>query len=405
MDQAEAEHTNRTDRQNPLARMATRARAAASAESAVFEGAVRVAFGRMARSRRGLDATATSVKMSAASLAEVVDIAEPGMFLSLLDGAEDQIGLVLMCHNLMAGLVEAVTTARVSDAVPALRKPTRTDAALLAPLIDLLFQQIAQRLDGAPQRDQFDGYVYSSFLDDPRPLGVLLEDVPYQIVRLAVQFAQGPREGSLYLILPDAAFGHEPTGASQNDAQKEDWGTRLAATVTASEVQLDAVLCRMQMKLSAVSTLTRGDVLCLPESALEALSLETLNGHVVAKARLGQARGQRAVRLTTQPGEVLDDHDVPFTLPVSAARVLPGEISFAGDDAPAYGTADSAPDFALPDGDGLDAPYDAALDAMSTPDMAAPEMNLDGMFTPDDPMAGLQDAESDPFSTNADGVP
>lgn len=348
MDQAEAEQNNQTDRQNPLERMAARSRAAANAENATFDGAIRVAFGRMAQTRRGLDATVKTVKLYSASLAEVVEIAEPGMFLSLLEGAADRIGLAVMCHSMMAGLVEAVTTARVADTVPNPRQPTRTDAALLAPLIDTLFQQIARRLAGTgAQEDQFAGYVYGSFLDDPRPLGVLLEDVPYQILRLQVQFGHGPRAGHVYLILPDGAFAQELSGADREATEKAQWSAQLEATVCAAEVQLDAVLCRMQMKLSAVSTLKRGDVLFLPESALEALSLETLKGQVIAKARLGQARGQRAVRLTSQPGEMAEDYDAPFTLPVSAARILSASpVGMEGADTAPDPETD-APDFAM----------------------------------------------------------
>jgi len=348
MDQAEAEQNNQTDRQNPLERMAARTRAAASAENSAFDGAIRVAFGRMAQTCRGLDATVKTVKMYPASLAEVVEIVEPGMFLSLLEGGQDRIGLAVMCHSMMAGLVEAVTTARVADTVPNPRKPTRTDAALLAPLIDAFFQQIARRLAGTgAQEAQFAGYVYGSFLDDPRPLGVLLEDVPYQILRLRVQFGHGPRTGDVYLVLPDMAFAQDLADAERETTEKAQWAAQLEATVCAAEVQLDAVLCRMQMKLSAVSTLKRGDVLCLPESALEALSLETLKGQVIAKARLGQARGQRAVRLTSQPGDMTEDYDAPFTLPVSAARILPaGPVGMDGIDAGPDPDAD-VPDFAM----------------------------------------------------------
>lgn len=381
MDQAEAEQNSRTDRQPPLERMAARTRAAASADNAAFDGAIRVAFGRMARTRRGLDAAVTSVKMSPASLAEVVEIVEPGMFLSLLEGEGDRIGLAVMCHSLMAGLVEAVTTARVADAPPNPRKPTRTDAALLAPLLDILFQHIAQRLAVAGgAAAQFDGYVYGSFLDDPRPLGVLLEDVPYQMLRLRVQFGDGPREGDMYLVLPDVAQAQGATGPAQDTTRQAQWTAQLEATVCTAEVQLDAVLCRMQMKLSAVSTLKRGDVLCLPESALEALSLETLKGHVVAKARLGQARGQRAVRLTSQPGEAPEDYDVPFTLPVSAARILPaGPFDTGGDDAGYDTGVDTDTDSEMDtDMHGFAMPDDLPMQTMAEDIAAMPDAPTDG---------------------------
>ena len=41
------------------------------------------------------------------------------------------------------------------------------------------------------------GFRYASFLDDPRPLGLLLEDVDYRVLEAEVSLAQGAQDGGI----------------------------------------------------------------------------------------------------------------------------------------------------------------------------------------------------------------
>lgn len=328
MEQAQADSQTRQDADqgqdspSPLLRMAARRKQAAQADAAALQGAFRVAFGRMARGLPGFDAAAREISYGPSSLAEIVDLAEAGMFLAVLDGPDDRLGLAVLCPGLMAGLLEAITTGRIDDTgdlpdTP--RKPTPTDAALLGPVIDALLTQITERLADRPEHVAFSGFSHGSFLDDPRPLGLLLEDVPYICARISAALGMAGRRGRCWLFLPAMPAQHA-SSAGQTPQAEADWPARLETVVSRSAVQLDAVLHRVRMSLSELSALSVGDCLCLPDSTLEALTLETLTGRPLAQARLGQARGHRAIRLTTEL--CADGPTEGLAQPVASVRLL-----------------------------------------------------------------------------------
>lgn len=315
--------------------MATRHQRAAAQDRAQLGAALRMAFGRMAADCPGLDAVVQKVEIRQGALAEVLDLMESGIFLALLEGQGDGIGLWTACPVLMAGMIEAQTTGRIDTTIPPRRKPTRTDAALLAPLIDGFLRQIDQRCADLPQANLVSGYVYGSYLDDPRPLGILLDDRLYHIMHLRVSLGFGAKEGDVFLILPDLA-APDPKGkaaASDMDAER-DWQARIETAISSSEVVLEAMLGRVRITLTDALRLRPGDVLRLPESALETLTLETLNRDAVGIGRLGQARGQRAIRLTADPGILTDATGATVSriaLPAQITPFIPPKPAFAPD--------------------------------------------------------------------------
>jgi flagellar motor switch protein FliM len=319
-------------RADALRLMATRHQRAAAQDRAQLCAALRVAFGRMASDCPGLDAVVQSVDIRQGALAEWLDLMESGMFLALLEGQGERIGLMTACPMLMTGMIEAQTTGRVDTAIPPRRKPTRTDAGLIAPLIDAFLRQIDQRCADLAQADLVSGYVYGSYLDDPRPLGILLEDGMYHILHLRISLGFGAKEGDLLLILPNPA----PARPGRRDAATEmeaerDWQARIEAAISSSEVVLNAMLGRVQITLTDALRLRPGDILRLPESALEALTLETLDHDAIGIGRLGQARGQRALRLTADPGVLSDGTgaSVPrIALPAQITPFAPPKVAF-----------------------------------------------------------------------------
>lgn len=320
------------ERASALEHMASRHRVAAAEARALFSAALRVAFGRMGADCPGLEAIVQDVRIRQASLAEIIDMAEPGMFLSLLEGQGERMGLLMASSSLLAGMVEAQTTGAVATTQAPVRKPTRTDAALIAPMIDAFLRLAEQRCAGLPEAAQVSGFVYGSFLDDPRPLGLVLEDGAYVIHHLHVALGFGARQGDWILILPIAdSTDRNPLAQSEAEQEAKDWAARLEATITASPVQIDAVLCRVQVSLTEAVRLRPGDVLRLPEAALEALSVETIGHAALGIGRLGQARGQRAVRLTADPGVLTDAMGVsvsPLAIPASILPFRPPQAAF-----------------------------------------------------------------------------
>lgn len=285
---------------DPLTRMAQRNRAKAAQQGSIFQAALSQAFGRMCAGYSGLDGTVAHVSRRTVSLAELVDLTEPGMFLALLEGPGDGMGMVWLCPVTVAAMVEVQTTGQVvpsaGNPIPP-RLPTRTDAALLAPMVDSFLNQISKRCAELPESAIVCGYVYGSFLDDRRPIGVVLDDLDYELVTLRVALSQGRITGTWTLVLPHPAAPAEPAPADDGD-----WQSRMAGAVENSAVSLNAVLCRFRLTLNEALALAPGDVLQVPDSALETLGLSAMGGTQIGSGRLGQARGFRAVRLTYDPG-------------------------------------------------------------------------------------------------------
>ncbi|MCC5963900.1 MAG: FliM/FliN family flagellar motor switch protein [Rhodobacteraceae bacterium] len=346
--------TTRSDRDSQgsaLMRMASRHRVAAARAQAEFASALRMAFGRMASECPGLDGVVQTVDIRPLGLAELEDLVESGMFLALLEGQGEQMGLLMACPAVMASLIEAQTTGQVSDAPAPRRRPTRTDAALLAPMIDAFLRLLEERCAELPEAAMVRGHAYGSFLDDPRPLGVMLEEGPYLLMHLKVALGYGARQGDWMVLLPTGTKQAAARAGTDAEAEERDWAACLTAAVSVSPVRIEAVLCRMQLSLTDALRLRPGDVLRLPENALEALALESIAHEAVGIGRLGQARGNRAVRLTADPGVLTDSVGVslsPVALPASIMPFRPPQAAFMPDggaaDGADAGSSDDAPD-------------------------------------------------------------
>ena len=110
-------------------------------------------------------------------------------------------------------MVEVLTIGRVAQTAAAARKPTRTDAAMAVEFIDAAlagFEQIIAEGGGnvAGGGDWAAGYRYAAFIDDPRPLHLMLEDGDYHLLAADLILEEGSRGGQIYLALPmlPAAF-------------------------------------------------------------------------------------------------------------------------------------------------------------------------------------------------------
>jgi flagellar motor switch protein FliM len=91
----------------------------------------------------------------------------------------------------------------------------------------------------------------------------------------------------------------------------------LAAQVEQAECQLDAVIARLVLPIGRILALEPGEVLDLPQAALDAITLEARDGRRIARSRLGQNRGMRALKisLAESAGRVAP---VPVPVPVPA---------------------------------------------------------------------------------------
>jgi flagellar motor switch protein FliM len=255
-------------------------------------------------------------------------------FLALLEGPGGGAGLFALDASALAAVIEVQTTGRVAPAPPPPRRPTRTDAAIVADLVDRVLAELEAELIAGPEAARWaSGWRYQMHLPDPRPLPVVLEDVGHRLFEADLVLAGGPRRGRVLLALPAVGRAAVPPPADAAVAARlideaDAWSEALEAAVGAAEARLDAVLAVLRLPLAAVTALAPGDRIVLPMAALGSVRLVGPGGAAVATGRLGQAGGCRAVRLAAPDEPGLPDRVRPELLP--AARSVQDAAAPAG---------------------------------------------------------------------------
>ena len=257
----------------------------------------RLALARSARDCVGLDLEVRSLSLRRMALAELPEIAPDLALVALLDGPEAGLGVVLVDPSLTSALIEVQTVGRLSPQPPAPRKPTRIDAAMTAGVIDRALTGLEEALADEEDGIWASGFRYASFLEDVRPLALLLEEEEYRILDAEVGLA-GLRKGRMVLILPALGRSPRPLALAAPEAPPQPpFAQALAAQVMQADSRLEAVIDRLRLPLHQVMGLQEGQVLPLPRAALDRISVEALDGRRLAGGRLGQHRGMRAVKL------------------------------------------------------------------------------------------------------------
>ena len=265
----------------------------------------RLALSRAARDCLKIDLDITALALDRRSLAELMELPPDRALIAVLDGPGEGLGVIVLSAPVLTGFIEAQTIGRVKSGDLPGRKPTRTDAAMVAGMIDAALAGLEDALAEEADLVWAGGFRYASFLDDPRPLGLLLEDMPYRVLRAEVALAGGARKGSLLLALPAEGRGVRPASKADQGVQPDHghvFMQALAERVQGAPCRIDAVLARLTLPLADVLALSAGAVLALPQAALDRISLEGLDGRRMIEGRLGQNRGMRAIRLNEAAG-------------------------------------------------------------------------------------------------------
>jgi flagellar motor switch protein FliM len=276
-----------------------------------------------------------SLSQTDRSAGEIVDTLPEQALIVLIGGPAGASGLVIVSGDAVACLIEILTLGRLSPRAPVQRRPTRTDAALLAEYIDHALAEVDACLAGSESIAWAGGFRCTGHLEDPRPLKLMLEEPDYRAVRCRIGF--GPpatagegRTGEITFVFPAAGRGEVPRplpdepAAARDEAPhgaSEHWQGQLDTVLSGAQVQLDAILARVNLPLAAVLGLTPGMLLPLPKSVLQQVQLEGANGSLVCHAQLGQGNGQRALRLSLAEG----DDPVPLALPAIEGEAIAAE--------------------------------------------------------------------------------
>jgi len=279
------------------------------------------AVGRALDRATGLTARAGSVTESRLKLDEVTELLPDDGFVGLLTpgpgGDGGGCGLVAMDAGLFAALIEALTMGRLSERPPPPRRPTPTDSALLATVVDEALAGLAGLVTaegGGGAGQSVPSWCLSRGIADLRLLAALLDEGSYTRLHLPLTLGAGSavRSGALTLLWPEASpqpearSGPRPAAGGTGpvrpggDAAPEG----LTERVMSAPAQLNTVLGRLVLPLAEVLSLAPGRCFELPVGQLEEIELIGLDGRCQALGRLGQTRGMRALRLVsiTDPG-------------------------------------------------------------------------------------------------------
>lgn len=259
------------------------------------------AFARAVSAVAALVAEGGSTTRRVVSQSELLDCIDGDAFVGLLRPTAAGSGLAILDQTGFSSVIEAMTIGRLGPRAPVSRRPTPTDASLLA---DLINATLADLSDDGVRTLRFDRAV-----PDLRLLPVLLDDTRFDLVSRDLTLVCGAerRETRLMLAIPilDKPADPPPSTPGASGPGEPDpsgsWAQALEASVLRAPASLRAELGRLTLPLAKVLDLGIGGALTLPLSNLEEVQLVALDGSVQAVGRLGQSRGMRAVRLTSWP--------------------------------------------------------------------------------------------------------
>lgn len=354
--------------QTVMRRKAEAGRPAADGSPVTAERAIVQAVSKVAQDMFQLPAQVMQVSEGRRTLADLPEAIDPFSLIAIIEGPEESMGIIALPPETLSVLIEVQTTGNLGKAPPPPRKPTRIDASMVADFLDATLSMIEETLVETEAVVWAGGFRYASYLDDPRPLGLLLEDMGYRLWQLEIGFGAGfERKGKLVWAVPVNGRGHSlrrmpglaDEGPISPDREAAEWAHRLETSVMGASAQLDAVLHRVTLPLAAVMRLRAGMDIPIPSDALENLTVEGVGRRKLSAARLGQHRGLRAVRLIEHEEEELMAPPEPKVRRVVPPPFEAGPSPFAGKSAPSGPRApldriDSPAYDPLPGGGGLD---------------------------------------------------
>ena len=292
-----------TDRMDPgaadpvLRRMARAGRRSHEARAMPPNKALRLALARAGDEALDLAMAVQGVRSEELDQAALIEGIGEGQLYLLLTGPEGRgaaSGALVLDMASLSAVIEAQVLGRVLSRTPPDRRPTATDAAMIAPLGDALLTHLSANLREDPDGWWADGFRCGPMIEDRRGLGLVLDTGVFRSFRMSVEFDGGAREGLIHLILPvlDAAQ-QAPRAEVARPAPAVTYAREMAHV----PVELTAVLDRLRLPLTEAVGLGVGAVLPLSPGAAQQVRLSGPDRRDVGAGTLGQRDGRLAVRL------------------------------------------------------------------------------------------------------------
>ncbi|TKW68477.1 MAG: FliM/FliN family flagellar motor switch protein [Paracoccus denitrificans] len=268
------------------------------------ERAISIAIGRAAQKYCALSCFPVQARHGRSTLAEMIELLPERALVLVVENNRGSHGVVALSQEFLTAVIEMQSIGRVGSHPTPDRLPTRTDAAISAEFVNAALAELASELGLLGQGDGTTSFRFASFVQDPKPLELMLEDNVYDSYRLDARLGQGgPREGRFLAFLPAADQAFCPVDHPAEPAQMASaghGGCSLSEAVQSVPITLTAILCRKSIPLRELRALTPGALIGLPFDAMAKARLETSSGVAVLTGKLGALHGQRAIRVTAK---------------------------------------------------------------------------------------------------------
>lgn len=259
----------------------------------------RLAVARGMNETMSLPATVRQVGRSMRTPEDLATLPGPTDLIALTEGQTGRFGLVVMDQALLGSMIEAQTMGRVMARPVPERRPTSTDAAMVADALDRVFALFESSVQALGVEDPAFGFRYALPLDRANVITLSLEDAPHHLVSMELDLGGGARQGRLQLAFPGAWSAAQATG----EVERRSWSERMSAGLMASAVPIEARLTRLQMPIEEVTGLSPGDLVPVAREDLGRVRLVGPGGAAFARGRLGQVGGRRALRIEAPGAE------------------------------------------------------------------------------------------------------
>ncbi|SDF85890.1 FliM/FliN family flagellar motor C-terminal domain-containing protein [Sulfitobacter delicatus] len=283
-----------------LRRKAQAGREEQQARAMSLQKAMRLTLAKVADDLFGMAMATLAVRVETRAGDALDGLFDGAPLMMLLDGPNGQRGAMTFDPLLVGALIQQQTMGRVlADHGGGDRVLTATDAAICVPFLDDLLRRTSALPEAPEDRQWLEGYSFGTRAEDPRLVLMALEAAEYRVMHVTIDIAGGVRQGQLTLCLPLAdAVGVAPSAVAEGEGADTPAPALLMDNVLKLNADLNIALARLKMPLRDLGALKAGDLLPLPGSSFDVVTVLTMKGRGVAQGALGQVSGQRAVRLT-----------------------------------------------------------------------------------------------------------
>ncbi len=257
--------------------------------------ALRLGLARSADKLFELAVGVTTLEQTSVTTKDLLSQMDGQGMLVLLDGVDGARAVACFDGQSVTAIVEQQISGQVRAVKAADRAYTRTDAAMIAPLLDATLERYDTQLSEHNEAYRPSEFRFGDRVEDTRALSLLLDDGQFDLFRLTLDLAEGAKTGVIFLALPHRKTKKSASNRIRGD--KDQKSPVLHKQALDAPVAFTTVIARLNQPLNVVCNLQQGAVLPLPLGCLGQSELVTSLGHLVADVHLGQLSGMRAVRV------------------------------------------------------------------------------------------------------------